>query len=106
MSSLSQNSTPVHRARRLIEVLEARGWDIYRTVVCEECYLQIRLSTEITVVSGAGGFRGDGLMVVHHRCASDHAVFSEAKLEQALDRIFGKRTANRKASQEKRRRPQ
>lgn len=93
MSSLCKSSTPVHRVRRPIEVFGSRGMDIFQALVCEECYLQIRPSTEITAVRADGGFRHDGLKVVHLRCANRYEALSDAELEEALDEIFRDRTA-------------
>jgi len=106
MPSLSNNSTPLHRARRPIEVLGSRGKDIYQTVFCEECHLQIRPGSEITVVRADGASRSDGLKVIHLRCANSYEALSDSELEEAFDEIYGKRTADREGHQDKKRRNQ
>jgi len=104
MPSLSNNSTPLHRTRRPIEVFGSRGKDIYQTVFCEECHLQIRPSGEITVVRADGGSRSDGLKVIHLGCANRYEPLSETELEAALDEIYGERATDREMRANKRRR--
>jgi hypothetical protein len=104
MPSLSDNSTHFHRTRRPIEVLGSRGRDIYQTMFCEECHLQIRPGGEITVVRGDGGSRPDGLKVMHLGCAHGYEPLSETELEAALDEIYGERATDREVRANKGRR--
>jgi hypothetical protein len=76
-------------------VFGCRGRDIYQAVFCEDCNLQIRPSSEITVVRAGGGSRSDGLKVIHLHCANSYQALSDAELEVALDEIYGERTADR-----------
>jgi hypothetical protein len=105
MPSLFKNSTPLHRARRPIDVFSSRGKDIYQAVFCAECHLQIPPSSEITVVRANGGSGPDGLKVVHLRCANSYEALSDPEVEEALDEIYGERTASPEMHQNKQRRP-